>query len=107
MKQKKLLIFNLQDHGGDEQEKYTLRYDLTIPKIRHIISNKIKKDRIYLIGKVYRRDNPSSGRFREFYQVDFDIIGESNDTMINEYLFIIQNGKRFYEKNKFRLYNSY
>lgn len=82
----KLLIFNLQDHGGDLQEKYTLRYDLTIPKIRYIISNKIKKDRIYSIGKVYRRDNPSSGRFREFYQVDFDIVGESNETMINEYL---------------------
>jgi histidyl-tRNA synthetase len=82
----KLLIFNLQDHGGDAQEKYTLRYDLTIPKIRYIISNKIKKDRIYSIGKVYRRDNPSNGRFREFYQVDFDIVGESNETMINEYL---------------------
>ena len=82
----KLLIFNLQDHGGDAQEKYTLRYDLTIPKIRYIISNKIKKDRIYSIDKVYRRDNPSSGRFREFYQVDFDIVGESNETMINEYL---------------------
>jgi len=82
----KLLIFNLQDHGGDTQEKYTLRYDLTIPKIRHIIANKIKKDRIYSIGKVYRRDNPSSGRFREFYQADFDIVGESNESMINEYL---------------------
>jgi histidyl-tRNA synthetase len=82
----KLLIFNLQDHGGDLHEKYTLRYDLTIPKIRYILSNKIKKDRIYSIGKVYRRDNPSSGRFREFYQADFDIIGESNLTMISEYL---------------------
>jgi len=93
----KLLIFNLQDHGGDAQEKYTLRYDLTIPKIRHIISNKIKKDRIYSIGKVYRRDNPSNGRFREFYQVDFDIIGESNDTMINEYL-LFKMAKDFMKK---------
>lgn len=81
-----LLIYNLQDTGGDDQEKYTLRYDLTIPKIRYILSNRIQKDRIYSIGKVYRRDTPSNGRSREFYQADFDIIGESNETMINEYL---------------------
>jgi histidyl-tRNA synthetase len=29
----------------------------------------------YQIAKVYRRDNPSKGRFREFYQCDFDIAG--------------------------------
>ena len=81
-----LLIFNLSDTGSDTQEKYTLRYDLTIPKIRHIISNNIIKERIYSIGKVFRRDNPSLGRYREFYQADFDIIGESNESMINEYL---------------------
>ena len=28
----------------------------------------------------------NKGRFREFYQADFDIIGETNETMINEYL---------------------
>jgi len=82
----KLLVFNLQDHGGDSHEKYTLRYDLTIPKIRHVVQNNIVKDRIYSIGKVYRRDHPSSGRFREFYQADFDIIGESNSTMVNEFM---------------------
>lgn len=31
----------------------------------------------YQIAKVYRRDNPSKGRFREFYQCDFDIAGPS------------------------------
>jgi histidyl-tRNA synthetase len=81
-----LLIYNLADTGSDTQEKYTLRYDLTIPKVRYIMSNNIIKDRIYSIGKVFRRDNPSLGRFREFYQADFDIIGESNTSMVNEYL---------------------
>lgn len=28
------------------------------------------------ISKVYRRDNPSKGRYREFYQCDFDIAGQ-------------------------------
>lgn len=31
----------------------------------------------YQIAKVYRRDNPSKGRYREFYQCDFDIAGLS------------------------------
>jgi histidyl-tRNA synthetase len=81
-----LLIYNLANNGSDMREKYTLRYDLTIPKVRYIVSNNIVKDRIYSIGKVFRRDNPSLGRFREFYQADFDIIGESNTSMLSEYL---------------------
>lgn len=37
----------------------------------------------YHIGKVYRRDNPkmTRGRYREFYQCDFDIAG-LHDPMI-------------------------
>jgi histidyl-tRNA synthetase len=91
-----LLIYNLADNIDNTnntnetdlntKEKYTLRYDLTIPKVRYIMSNNTIKDRIYSIGKVFRRDNPSLGRFREFYQADFDIIGESNTTMVNEFL---------------------
>lgn len=78
------LVFNLEDIGSDLSEKYTLRYDLTIPKMRFVQSKSIDKARIYSIGKVYRRDNPSLGRFREFYQADFDIIGENSSTLINE-----------------------
>lgn len=29
------------------------------------------------MAKVYRRDNPSKGRYREFYQCDFDIAGDA------------------------------
>jgi len=38
----------------------------------------IKQIKRYQIGRVYRRDNPvmTKGRFREFYQCDFDIAGE-------------------------------
>jgi len=31
----------------------------------------------YLIAKAYRRDNPSKGRYPEFYQCGFDIAGSS------------------------------
>jgi histidyl-tRNA synthetase len=40
--------------------------------------NKIRQMKRYQIGRVYRRDQPAMnrGRFREFYQCDFDIAGE-------------------------------
>ena len=39
--------------------------------------NRIKQIKRFHIAKVYRRDNPSiqKGRYREFYQCDFDIAG--------------------------------
>lgn len=38
--------------------------------------NGITSFKRYQIAKVYRRDNPSKGRYREFYQCDFDIAGQ-------------------------------
>ena len=38
--------------------------------------NGITSFKRYQIAKVYRRDNPSKGRYREFYQCDFDIVGQ-------------------------------
>jgi histidyl-tRNA synthetase len=39
------------------------------------MNNHITTMRRYQIAKVYRRDKPSKGRYREFYQCDFDIAG--------------------------------
>ncbi|EUB64294.1 Histidyl-tRNA synthetase, cytoplasmic [Echinococcus granulosus] len=68
------LIYNLEDQGG---ELLSLRYDLTVPFARYVAMNKIMSIKRYQIGKVYRRDQPAvnRGRFREFYQCDFDIAG--------------------------------
>ncbi|SOV19395.1 histidine--tRNA ligase, putative [Plasmodium sp. gorilla clade G2] len=69
------LIFDLKDQGG---ESLSLRYDLTVPLYRFINTNNISHLKRFHIGKVYRRDEPSMnrGRFREFYQCDFDIVGK-------------------------------
>nr|CAB3460240.1 unnamed protein product [Digitaria exilis] len=76
------LIYDLADqvffqylssfHGG---ELCSLRYDLTVPFARYVAMNNISALKRYQIAKVYRRDNPSKGRYREFYQCDFDIAG--------------------------------
>jgi histidyl-tRNA synthetase len=56
-------------------ELCSLRYDLTVPFARYVAMNNISALKRYQIAKVYRRDNPSKGRYREFYQCDFDIAG--------------------------------
>ncbi|XP_074958435.1 histidine--tRNA ligase, cytoplasmic-like isoform X2 [Phalacrocorax aristotelis] len=74
------LIYELQDQGG---ELLALRYDLTVPFARYLAMNKITNMKRYHVAKVYRRDSPATtrGRYREFYQCDFDIAGQC-DPMI-------------------------
>ncbi|KFB46692.1 hypothetical protein ZHAS_00014687 [Anopheles sinensis] len=68
------LIYDLKDQGG---EPLALRYDLTVPFARYLAMNNVRQMKRYHIAKVYRRDNPqvTHGRYREFYQCDFDIAG--------------------------------
>ena len=77
------LIYDLNDQGG---ELLSLRYDLTVPFARFMAVHNLPSIKRYHIGKVYRRDNPqmSKGRFREFYQCDFDIAGPNYGKMIPE-----------------------
>jgi len=68
------LIYDLADQGG---EALSLRYDLTVPFARYVALHGIATMKRYHIAKVYRRDQPqmTRGRFREFFQCDFDIAG--------------------------------
>ena len=62
-----------------------LRYDLTVPFARFLALHSVGNIKRFHIGKVYRRDNPNiaKGRFREFYQCDYDVAGDY-DSMIPE-----------------------
>ena len=76
------LIYELADQGG---ELLALRYDLTVPFARFLATNSVGNIKRFHIGKVYRRDAPNAakGRFREFYQCDYDVAGDY-DPMIPE-----------------------
>ncbi|KAF8374806.1 hars-1 [Pristionchus pacificus] len=76
------LVYDLQDQGG---ELLSMRYDLTVPFARFLAMNKVSAMKRYHIARVYRRDQPvmTRGRYREFYQCDFDIAG-TYDSMIPE-----------------------
>lgn len=76
------LIYKFKDNGNRD---IALRYDQTVPFSRFISANfkslplPFKR---YQIGNVWRADRPAKGRYREFTQCDFDIIG--TDSIIAE-----------------------
>ena len=71
-------IFHFQDNGKRE---VALRFDLTVPFARFLAANYNDLSfpfKRYHINKVWRGEKPQKGRFREFYQCDFDIVGVDN-----------------------------
>ena len=59
-----------------------LRYDLTVPLVRFYSNNGANLPNPFKalqIGPVWRADRPQRGRYRQFYQCDIDILGESSN----------------------------
>jgi len=57
-----------------------MRFDLTVPLARYVADHYASLTfpfRRAAINKVYRGEKPQAGRFREFYQADIDVIGDS------------------------------
>jgi len=65
----------------DGKDWMSLRYDLTAPLARYYSANETLLSRPfkrYQVGSVWRNEKPGPGRFREFSQIDADIIGTKN-----------------------------
>ena len=72
------LVYTFEDKGG---RKVGLRYDLTIPLARYVITNNsdiIYPFKAFRIQPVWRAENTQKGRYRELCQCDFDIVGSSS-----------------------------
>ena len=71
----------------EEGEKsITLRYDLSSPLARFVAQNNQELPSIYkryAIQNVFRNEKAGNGRYREFMQADFDIIGNVNPAQAN------------------------
>lgn len=69
-------IYRFQDRAG---RWLGLRFDLTVPLARIVASNPSlpMPFKRYCINKVWRYEEPQSGRLREFLQADADIVGSS------------------------------
>src|SRR5437660_7436745 len=83
------LIYRFRDHGDRD---VALRFDLTIPFARfaamHIgkLGTPFKR---YHMGPVWRGENTQKGRFREFWQCDFDTIGTTSNAADIEVALVI------------------
>jgi len=78
-------VFSFQD--GDES--ITLRYDLSSPLARFYAQNHQELPSIfkrYQIQNVFRNEKSGNGRYREFQQADFDIVGNVNPAQANSEL---------------------
>ncbi|MEM2214076.1 MAG: histidine--tRNA ligase [Candidatus Nezhaarchaeales archaeon] len=69
-------IYAFKDKVGRE---LGLRFDLTVPLARVVASHPDlpKPFKRYCISRVWRYEEPQSGRFREFWQADVDIVGSA------------------------------
>ena len=69
--------YKFTDQG---QRELALRYDLTVPFSRFIAMNPMLRlpFKRYQIGPVFRDGPIKSGRYREFTQMDVDVVGSSS-----------------------------
>jgi histidyl-tRNA synthetase len=82
-------MYRFTDHGGRD---VALRFDLTVPFARFAAQHAQQLGlpfKRYHVGPVWRGENTQQGRYREFYQCDFDTIGtDSNASDIETALVI-------------------
>ena len=70
-------MYVLRTRGGD---RLALRPEGTPPVVRAYIQHGMRKwtlpVKLYYIGPMFRHDRPQRGRFRQFYQLGLEVIGE-------------------------------
>jgi histidyl-tRNA synthetase len=98
------LIYRFQDHGGRD---VALRFDLTVPFARFAAQNISRLGtpfKRYHMGPVWRGENTAHGRFREFWQCDFDTIGTTANAADIETVLVIHDLLRALGFERFRIH---
>ncbi len=86
--------YRFNDHGGRD---VALRFDLTVPFARYVAAHRNELPmpfKRYHIGKVWRGENTQRGRYREFMQCDFDVIGTDSAAADLEIMLMMAAGLR-------------
>jgi len=82
-------VYRFQDHGDRD---VSMRFDLTVPFARFMAAHgndlplPFKR---YHMAKVWRGENTQRGRYREFVQCDFDIVGADTSSADFEILLMM------------------
>ena len=70
-----------------EKNKQALRFDLTVPFARYVVQHMnelVFPFKRYQFGKVYRGERNQKGRYREFYQLDIDVVSPKKLDITND-----------------------
>jgi len=96
-------VYRFKDHGDRD---VAMRFDLTVPFARFMAEH---VDELYLpfrryhIAKVWRGENTQRGRYREFMQCDFDIVGTDSASADADILLTAASAMRALEVGEFKL----
>src|SRR6202035_4373836 len=77
-------MYTWEDRGRAESDKgqsLTLRPEATAGIVRAYIEHDLEKrglNKLYCIGPMFRRERPQKGRYRQFYQIDAEVIGPAS-----------------------------
>src|ERR1700723_3504302 len=77
-------MFTWEDRGRAESDKgqsLTLRPENTAGIVRAYIEHKLWErglNKFFSIGPMFRRERPQKGRYRQFYQIDAEVIGPAS-----------------------------
>jgi histidyl-tRNA synthetase len=77
-------MYTWEDRGRAENDKgqsLTLRPEATAGIVRAYIEHKLGDrglNKLYCIGPMFRRERPQKGRYRQFYQIDAEVIGPAS-----------------------------
>lgn len=100
-------VFRFTDNGGRD---VALRFDLTVPLARFIAEHHSEiyfPFKRYHIAKVWRGEKPQAGRYREFMQCDFDILGSDTSAADFEILNLIKRSLNELNVTKFKIHISH
>jgi len=96
-------VYRFPDKGGRD---VALRFDLTVPFARFMAEH---VDELYLpfrryhMAKVWRGENTQRGRYREFMQCDFDIVGADSAAADADIVLCIAEAMRALEVGEVRI----
>ncbi|MBI2064207.1 MAG: histidine--tRNA ligase, partial [Candidatus Yanofskybacteria bacterium] len=82
-------MFTLRTKGGDS---LTLRPEGTAPTVRAYIENGMNVRphpvKLYYAGPFFRHEQPQKGRYRQYYSIGIETIGDGSDAVDAELIFL-------------------
>ena len=97
-------VYRFTDHGGRD---VAMRFDLTVPFARFMAAHITELPlpfRRWHAAKVWRGENTQRGRYREFMQVDFDVVGADAASADLEILLLMRECMRTLGMEKYAIH---